>query len=222
MKSFKSLILSIAALALTAIPAAAAIPWGTTGAPLQVSGATPTCTYTATALACIEDMTANVTSITLAGMTAGTYYSIILMQDGTGSRTLAQTSITGAPALSTAESAANGYAVWIIKATSASKASFVTDYDNAPIFADFKQAQTTAGTAVTGGTIQAQSTVVAPGMSAANACICDAQTLPASWQTAVSLACLPETNAVQCVIYANNGVVTITPTAVSVNIRLLP
>src|SRR5216684_6128551 len=102
MKTFKSLALIFALTLGLAGRSFAAVPWGTaTTTPLQVSGATPTCTYTATALACIENMSANVTSITLAGMTAGVQYTLVLMQDGTGSRTLAQTSVTGAPAPTT-------------------------------------------------------------------------------------------------------------------------
>ena len=201
----------------------AGIPWGTTGAPLQQASATPTCTYTATALACIDKMGANVTSLTLAGMTAGTYYSIIWMQDGTGSRTLAQTAITGAPALSTAESAANGYAVWVIKATSASAATFVTDYDNAPLFGSWVDAVTTnTGQAVAPtAAAQAAPTIVAPGMTAANHCTVSPQGVPSSWQGGITLYCIPQTNAVQ-LEFVNASAATITATATAVNVRIAP
>lgn len=220
MKSFKTTILALAALAISVAPALANVPWGTT-APVQQASATPTCTYTATALACIDKMGADVTALTLAGMTAGTYYTMVWMQDGTGSRALTQTPITGAPALSTAESAANGYAVWIIKATSASAATFVADYDNTPLLSTWTSTQASNGTAVAPGAIQAQPTIVAPGMAVSNECVCQAQTLPATWQTGIVIACLPLTNAVQC-IEENPTAGTITPTAVTVNVRLVP
>lgn len=219
MKSFKTTILALAALAISAAPALANVPWGST-APVQQASATPTCTYTATALACIDKMGADVTALTLAGMTAGTYYTMVWMQDGTGSRALTQTPISGAPALSTAESAANGYAVWIIKATSASAATFVADYDNVPLFTSWTSTQASNGTAVAPGAIQAQPTIVVPGMAASNECVCQAQTLPATWQTGIVIACLPATNAVQCV-EENPTAGTITPATVTVNIRLI-
>lgn len=210
----------------TALPSLAGIPWSAgagTGAPLQVSGATPTCTYTSTALACIENMTANVTSITLAGMTAGTYYSIILMQDGTGSRTLAQTAITGAPALSTAESAANGYAVWTIKATSASAATFIQDYANAPLFDVWTNGAGTAGTAVAAaGTAitQAIPTVVIPGMSASNVCSCNTQAIGGT-NVALHTRCIPATNAAECV-WQNESAASVTATTATFNVRIAP
>jgi len=222
MNKIKSLVLSLILIAGFSAPAFAAFPWGST-APLEVNGATPTCTYTATALACIEDMTAAVTSVTLAGMTAGDYYTIAFMQDGTGSRTLTQTSITqatGGPAVPAIPSAANTWTVWIIKATSATAATFVSNYDNAPIFKQFTAAQTSNGTAVAGGAMQAQPTIVVPGMTSANVCLCQPATLPATWQTGVTAGCLAETNAVQCEEF-NPTAATITPTAVSVNIRLV-
>lgn len=213
----------LAAVSLSA-PAYAAVPWAAgagTGAPLQVSGATPTCTYTATALACIEDMTANVTSITLAGMTANTYYTLILMQDGTGSRTLTQTSVTGAPALTTAESAANGYAVWVIKATSASKAAFVVDYPNAPLFDSWTTGAGIAGTAVAAaGTAitQAIPTVVVPGLSASNDCSCNTQAIGGT-NVAIHTRCIPATNAAECV-WQNESAASVTATTATFNVRI--
>jgi hypothetical protein len=212
----KALILSIG-LMLIAPAAHAAVPWGTTG-PLQVSGATPTCTYTATSLACIENMTANVTSITLAGMTAGVNYTLILMQDGTGSRTLVQSSVTGAPALVAAESAANGYAVWTINATSASAATFVSDNSNAPLFDVYKAQFTSSATVNGSGTTVSQGTAVFPGLSVNDTCICMPQTTPATWQTGAVIGCLPATNLATCQT-SNASAGSITPAAVSVNVR---
>ena len=224
MKSLKTLILSAFLLVGLSAPSWAALPWGST-APLEVTSTTPTCTYTSTALACVSLMSGNTTALTLAGMTAGTYYTIIFVMDGTGSRTLTQASITaasGGPALPAITTAANSYQAWVILATSASAATFVASYDNVDLSPFFTATQATNGTAITGGTIQAQPTVVVPGMSVSHTCTCLAQTQPASWNTAVTLSCLPLTNALQCVEQANNGVVTITPTAVTVNIRIQP
>lgn len=222
MNKIKTSILSLAVLLASVVPSFAALPWGST-APLQQASATPTCTYTATALACIDKMGANVTSLTLAGMTAGSYYTMIWMQDGTGSRTLTQTAITGAPALSTAESAANGYAVWLIKATSASAATFVTDYDNAPLTNIFAQAVTTnTGQAVAPTAFaQAAPTIVAPGASASSNCQVTSQGLPSSWQAGIVLYCIPSTNAL-VLDFVNPSAATITATATAVNVRLNP
>jgi len=218
MKRIASIVLG---LALFAAPAFAGIPWGTTGAPLEQASATPTCTYTATALACIDKMGADVTSLTLAGMTAGDYYTMIWMQDGTGSRALTQTAITGAPALASDESAANGYAVWVIKATSASKASFVADYDNAPLFDVWTGATTTAGTAIAAGAMQAGTAVVIPGIASTNSCSCGTSTYPASWQTGILPVCVPITNAASCnLVNVGPANATVTPTAISLQIRI--
>lgn len=224
MKTFKSIALSLALVFGLSSLSWAALPWSTSD-PLEVSGATPTCTYTSTALACIENMTAPVTALTLAGMTAGTYYTLIWMQDGTGSRALTQASITqatGGPAIPAITTAANSYQAWVIKATSATAATFVASYDNVSLAPFWTATQASNGTAITGGTIQAQPTVVVPGMSVSHTCTCQAQTQPASWNTAVTLSCLPLTNALQCIEQANNGAVTITPTAVTINIRIQP
>jgi hypothetical protein len=223
MKTLKTLILSIALAVGTAMPALAAIPWGST-APLEVSGATPTCTYTATALACIEDMTANVTAVTLAGMTAGTTYTIIFMQDGTGSRTLAASgggSITGAPSLiTTTETGANKYAVWIIKATSASAATFVADYPNAPLWDTFMATLTTAGTAITTKATQTQTAIVVPGMSTANSCYWTPQTaVDSTWAGTAIAQCIPATNSVNIAL-TNPTATTATPSATVLNIRI--
>lgn len=215
MKAIRSLLLALGFVAFLAAPSLAALPWGTTG-PLQVTGATPTCTYTATALACIESMTANVTSITLAGMTAGTVYTLVLMQDGTGSRTLAQASVTGAPALTTAESAANGYAIWTIVATSASAATFVADNSNGGLWDSFVQSQaintvTAAATATTAGA----PTIVFPGMSATHSCTCTPTTVTVG---GVPMVCVGTTNVATCE-FANAGAATPSEASITAIVR---
>ena len=222
MKALKSLVLSLILVAGLSVQAFAGLPWGST-APLEVSGATPTCTYTSTALACIENMTGNVTSVTLAGMTSGLYYTIAFMQDGTGSRTLTQASITqasGGPAVPAIPSAANTYTYWVIKATSASAATFVSNYDNTLPAGTVTVTQTSAGTAVAPNAYQLQATIVVPGMVAGSLCLYQPQTLPATWQTGIIPGCLSLTNAIQGV-EINTTAATITPTAVSVNVRIV-
>lgn len=225
MNKIKTAFLSLALLAASVAPSLAALPWSAgagTGAPLQVSGATPTCTYTATALACIEDMTANVTSVTLAGMTAGSYYTLIFMQDGTGSRTLTQTSITGG-SLATGTTGANQYDVWLIKATSASAATFVQDYPNAPLFDTWTNGAGTAGTAVAAaGTAitQAIPTVVIPGLAASNDCSCNPQAI-AGTNVALHTRCVPATNAATC-YWQNESAASVTATTATFNVRIRP
>jgi len=227
MNALRTAILSLGLVALSALPSWAAFPWSSAD-PLEVTGATPTCTYTTTALACIEKMTANVTSLTLAGMTAGTLYTIIWTQDGTGGRTLTQTPITqatGGLAVPAIPSGANAWTVWTIKATSASAATFVQNYDNSPLWDTWNQAGSgivaTAGTAVANGVTQAQTTLVVPGMTVNDYCQCMAQTLPATWQTGIQLACLPTTNGAACQ-EINPTAGSITPVAVNLNVRIFP
>lgn len=225
MTRFKTALLGLVAALAVSTPSWAAFPWAAgagTGAPLQVSGATPTCTYTATALACIEDMTANVTALTLAGMTAGTYYTIIWMQDGTGSRTLTQTAITGG-SLASGTTAANKYDVWVIKATSASAATFVADYPNAPPWDSWTTGAGIAGTAVAAaGTAitQAIPTVVIPGLSASNVCRCETQAISGT-NVALHTRCIPATNAAECV-WQNESAASVTATTATFNVRIGP
>jgi hypothetical protein len=77
---------------------------------------------------------------------------------------------------------------------------------------------TTNGTAVAGGAMQAQPTVSMTGLTVSNVCICEAQTLPATWQTGVVLGCLPGSGAAICEIF-NPTAATITPAAVVLNVR---
>ncbi len=207
----------------------AAIPWAAgagTGAPLQQTSTTPTCTYTATALACISLMTGNTSALTLAGMTAGTYYSIIFVQDGTGTRTLTQSSITaatGGPAVPAITTAVNSYSVWVIKATSASAATFVANYDNAPLWDTWTNGAGIAGTgvAVAGTTtVAAIPSVVIPGMTASDVCFCTEQAV-VGVNTALTTQCSPNTNYVQC-NWKNASAASVTATAATFNVRILP
>jgi hypothetical protein len=199
---------------------AAVLPWGST-APVTQTGGTPTDTMTATALAAINVMTANVSSLTMAGMTAGTRYLVVWLQDGTGSRTLTQTAITGAPALTAAEKAANGYAVWLVSATSASAAAFLKDYPNRPMYDIYMSDLTTAGTAITGGTAQAQATMYIPGLTTSHGCIAVPNgALDATWSTDFVRGCIPGTNVAQLSI-VNPGGPTTTPSASVFHVRLV-
>ncbi len=198
MKTIRSLFLALAFALAVVSPAGAAFPWSTSD-PLEVAGATPTCTYTATAFACIENMTANVTSVTLAGMTAGNFYTIIFVQDATGSRTLTQASITqatGGPAVPAIPATIANWTVWIIKATSASAATFVSNVDNAPLWDTFVASD--ALNTVTATTIlstAAAPTLVFPGMTATHTCTCQPTTVTVA---GIPMGCLAGTNLVTC------------------------
>lgn len=224
----KRLITALAAFALLALPFArpahAAFPWGSSD-PNEVSGATPTCTYSATSFFCIENMTANVTSVTLAGMTAGTYYAIAFVQDGTGSRTLAQTSITQAtsgPAVPAIPSAANKWTVWYILATSASAATFVQNYDNVPLWDTFIAQQTGDGSPVANTASETPTAaLVVPGMTANNRCSAEYANPDANIKKGVFIRCIPSTNSIQAV-ETNPTAATITPTAATINVRIAP
>lgn len=224
MNYIKALLIATALALISVAPAGAALPWGAPGnvtvANAEVSGATPTCTYSSTLFTCIEDMTANVTSVTLAGMTAGTYYTLVFMQDGTGSRTLTQTSITGG-SLATGTTAANKYDVWVIKATSATAATFIADYPNAPLWDVWNMAQAGNGTSVANATVQSQPTVVVPGMTANNSCSCVFTNPDANFAKGMSMGCTPLTNAVTCQ-EVNATAATATPTAGTIAVRIAP
>lgn len=227
MKKLLSIVLFLT-LALAGCTGAWAIPWGAPGSVTvtnsEVSGATPTCTYSSTLFVCIEDMTANVTSLTLAGMTAGTYYTIIFVQDGTGSRTLTQTPITqatGGMAIPAIPSAANTWTVWTIKATSASAATFVQNYDNATVFDTWNMQMTGAGTTVTAATIQAQTAIVVPGMTTNNMCGCNFSNPDANFNKGMTMSCVPGTNSVTC-NEINPTAANATPTAGTINVRIAP
>lgn len=201
-------------------PAAPKVPWGTIN--VQTS-ATPTCTTFATSPVCILNMTANITAMTLSGVpaTPGHFATLIFQQDGTGSRTLTVASTVLAPggnytALPAITTAANSYSVWVVQG-SAAPYKVVAAYDNLPLSGTFYTTQTSNGTAVAPGAAQAQPTIVVPGMVAGSTCACQAQTLPATWLSGITLSCLPQTNAVQCVEINASGA-TITPTVVTLTV----
>jgi hypothetical protein len=214
----------IAALSLGVGPSQAAVPWGTAGnvtvANSEVTGNTPTCTYSSTLFVCISSMTGNVTSLTLAGMTAGTYYTFIPVQDGTGSRTLTQTSITGG-ALAAGTTGANQWDVWVIKATSATAATFVTDYPNGNLFDSWNMTTTLAANPVTAATYQTVTAIVAPGVTASNGCTCTYSAPDANFLKGMVMSCGTGTNAITC--YAINPTATAaTPSAGVVVVRIIP
>jgi hypothetical protein len=224
MKTIKSLIVTLGLMiglasfanAAPIIPPNFNVPWGTSSA---IASAAPTCTSFATQPVCILNMTANISALTLSGDSGAALNhsaTLIFMQDGTGSRTLtvASTILSGTlPAITTA---ANSYSVWVVQGTAAPY-TVVASYDNLPL-PGFATTQTSNGTAVAPGAAQAQPTVIVPGMTASNTCTCQAQTLPATWTSGITLACLPQTNAIQCEeINASGG--TITPTPITLSIR---
>ena len=224
MRNIKTLLLTLAfALALPLV-ADAKIPWGTIN--IQTS-ATPTCTTFATSPVCILNMTANITTgVVLTGGAKGSNATLIMMQDGTGSRTIVwPTNVTAAsylnggaiPAITTA---ANSYTVFVLQATATNTYSIVDAEDNPSLNDTFYTTQTVGQVNVAPGAYALQATIVVPGATIANTCVCQPQTIPATWQTGLALGCLPLTNAVQCVEINGVGQGTAVPTAITVNVHL--
>ena len=168
------------------------------------------------------------TSLTISGGTAGGYYTVVIMQDGTGSRTFtAPTNVVadtanGIASIPAPPSAANAYTAWVLKATGTTPTYLLEGvYDNVSLNNVFATTTTTAGTAITGGTTQSVGSVVVPGVTVASIAVCAPQTTPASWQTGIFMNAITGTNFVQCQIVDPVGVTTVTPTAVTVNIRVM-
>lgn len=214
MKTIKNLLLSIALLFVLVVPARADLPWGTVG---NVTGSTPSPTSFTSAPVIIDLMTANTTMGALSGGTAGSFYTVILLQDGTGSRTFtAPSNLKNLPASTPAAvTTANGYVAYVVT-PSGSNYNVVGEYDNPSLVNVFKSTFTSAGSAVAPVTAQTQASVVIPGLTVANTCVCEAQSTGATW-VATSLSCLPNTNFAQCV-ELNPSAATLTPTATTVNI----
>ena len=219
MKTIKNLLLSITLLFAFTATANAAIPWGTTQ---QVTGSTPSPTSFSSAPVIIDLMTGNTTMGSLSGGTAGGFYTIILEQDGTGSRTFTPpTNFTGLPASTPAAvTTANGYVVYIVQAVGANY-NVVSEYDNVNLADSYKVALATAGTTVAPNATQAQTAQYAPGVATTTACVCDPATYPATWQVGIFTECVPTTNTITCQVVNPDPTNTHTPAAVSLNIRIL-
>jgi len=214
--------ISFALPAMAAVPANPQVPWGTISVQTPSAGAA-TCTTFATAPVCILNLTGNLSSLTISGTPAtagGAYATLIFMQDGTGSRTFTAptnlTTSTSIPTLPAIPSTANQFTVWVVQKVG-SNYQVVGTYDNLNLSGTFLTTQTSNGTAVDHIAAQAQPTIVVPGMSASSTCLCQAQTLPSTWLTGITLTCLPETNAVQCVEINASGA-TITPTVITLTV----
>jgi hypothetical protein len=198
------------------------IPWGLT--PVNQATATPACAFVgpATSLACIIRMTGNVTGMTLSGMTPGAFYSVIWLQDPVGAHTVTQAAVAGAPPLAASELAVNGYAVWIVQASSAVAATFMKDYPNRWLGDVFQVQQVTVPAAIGGGSPQVQPTTVIPGLATGHAFSCNTQAAvdPVTWASILLNNQLVAVNAGQCVL-TNTSTGAVTPSASTINIRLL-
>lgn len=221
-KHIKSFIVAAVLFALPAV-ANAGIPWGTV---VNVTGATPTATTFTSAPVVIDTLSTTQTSLTISGGTAGSFYTLIVMQDGTGSRTFTPpTNVSAASffnggVLPTVPSAANAYTVWVLQAVGATPTyQLVNAFDNLPLNNTFVSTQATLGTAVANGVTQSQGSVVIPGVTLATVPICQAQTTPATWQTGIALDAICGTNFCQCQ-EVNPTAATITPATVTLNIRI--
>lgn len=216
MKTIRNLILSIALVFAFSVQASANVPWGTVS---NLTGATPSPTSFTSAPVIIDLMTANTTMGALSGGTAGGFYTVILLQDGTGARTFTPPSnLTGLPASTPAAvTTANGYTAYVVELIGTN---YVVqgEYDNVSLASTFKTTFSSAGTAVAPVTAQTQASVVIPGLTVANTCICEAQTTGSTW-VATSLSCLPNTNFAQCV-ELNPSAATLTPTVATINVSI--
>lgn len=216
MNKIKSLFISAVLVLGLSTSALANLPWGTVQ---NVTGTTPSPTSFTSAPVLIDLMTGTTTMGALSGGTAGGFYTVILLQDGTGSRAFTPpTNLTGLPATPAAVSTANGYAAYVVELIGTNYV-VQAEYDNTPLNDVFKSTFTSAGTAVAPVTAQIQASVVIPGLTVANTCLCEAQTTGATW-VATSLSCLPNTNYAQCV-ELNPSAATLTPTATTVNVVIL-
>lgn len=198
----------------------AALPWGTVSN-AAAGTASPTCTSFANAPVCILNMTTNVTSLTISGDpgTATNHMAtLIMVQDGTGGRVFpsAIASFTGLLP-SPASTAANKYTAYVLQFAS-NAFTVVGQYDNYPLTNfEFSTTQTLAAATFAPSASAAQPTIIAPGMTTSNTCLCVANQAT----NPIQLSCLPQTNAIQCVGTSSSGG-TVTGTTATLNVRGLP
>ena len=231
MKTLKAILCTIVMSLVLPLAAEAKIPWGAISS--VTSSTTPTCASFSTDPVCIIASGANIATLTVSGGTAPNNYTLIIVQDGTGSRTLAwPTNITAASSfnggvLPTITTAANSYSAIVLQAVGATPVyQVVGEYDNPNLSSEYVQTITSAGTAVALNAMAAAAaspviaSSIAPGVVSTSQCTCTADTLPATWQTGVFLTCLPTTNYATCEI-VNPTAATITPAAVVVTVHII-
>lgn len=218
-------LVGIAAVVLSTSAARAAMPWGTI---YNQATASPVCTSFASAPVCIIDMTANIGGISISGdpgTTLNHNATLILQQDGTGSRTVVgPTNLVDANGVATTlpsptSTAANKYTAYSLHYnTTTSKYQVTGQYDNYPLTNfEFSTTQSFAAATIGPTAAVAQATIVAPGMTTSSTCLC----VPNQATNPIQFSCIPQTNAIQCQAQNMTGG-TITATTATLNVRGMP
>ncbi len=228
---FGPLIGALALVVLSVAAVYAAVPWPS-GASIpsnvqNVTGSTPSPaafpTSTNVPGVIIDLMTGNTTMGALTGGITGNYETLIIEQDGSGSRTFTGPStLKGMP--STIPTAANSYTVCKLyyDGTNYNVTPTGVCFDNLPLTNLYANVQSSAGTAIAPNATQAQTTLSVPGANANTPCSCTPQTYPATWQVGIATQCVPGTNTVICQVVNGDPTNTHTPTAISLSVRLYP
>lgn len=224
MNKIKTLILSALAVVALASPSWAGLPWDAENIQ-NVTGSTPAPTAfpTSNGGVLIDLMTGNTTMGSLSGGVSGDYYTIVIVQDGTGGRTFtAPTDLKHMP--SSIPTAANSWTACVVKydGTNYNVTPSGQCYNNYAFSQDptiiYKQAL--ANTAIANTASATEASVVAPGMTASKGCIAVEVNPGADEAKGLFVSCVPNTNYVQ-VKQTNPTAATITPTAGTVYIRAI-
>src|SRR5271168_2219767 len=166
MKFIKSLAFTIAFALALPLAAFAKVPWG---AQSNGTGQSPVCTSFSTDPVCVVTLSTTQASVTISGGTAGSFYTLVWMENGTGGYPITlPTNLTAATSYGTLPSAiptaANNWSVWVVQAVGATPTyQLVSTYDELPLNDVFTSTVATLGTAVTTGTYQLQPSVIVPG-----------------------------------------------------------
>jgi len=184
--------------------ARASLPWGAISQPVATGSPvlnTYVCASFSSDPVCLVAPTTNIAGLTLSGGTAGVSYTIIFMQDGTGSRLLTVPSNLVAntgqtlPALTTA---ANSWTVWVVTLNSSAQYVVQGTFDNLDLSKDFVTTATMPTTGIAVKATLAMAGVTLPGITTANGCLCLPETWGTNAQTGLSVQCIPTTNTATC------------------------
>jgi hypothetical protein len=205
--------------------AQASVPWGAVNVAAPTAsptGNTYPCASFSSDPVCIVDMTTNVANLVLSGGTSGGNYTLVFMQDGTGGRTLTVPSnlVSGTTgvALPAIPSGANTYTVWTVQENSAGNYVVQGTFDNMNLSDVFSNTVTAPTSAITTAANLALTSVVLPGISTSNGCLCLPETWGTNEQKGISVQCIPTTNAATCQM-TNASATTITLDAIVLQVR---
>jgi hypothetical protein len=226
MNRIKSLILTLALLSLPSA-ALAKVPWGAIGA--ASTGASPVCTTFSTDPVCVVTLSTTTASITISGGSTGGFYTLILMENGTGNFAVSGSLVGGLSAASYYNSgalpasiptAANNYSVWVVQATNTTTPTYslVGTYDQLGLNDVFTTTQVESTASIASAVTVLYPTITVPGVTLTSGCLCQPQVNPSLWGS-MTTGCIPQTNAVQCTV-SNATAASIAPSAVTLNVRL--